>query len=145
MENKNDFPMMTKPQVREERKITIDLHDLALAMKLADDPEDDGGLASARAAEVEKILNRYIKDAQTVAVNGVNLYGVDSVSVDAYDFHESDDERYYTVGLSFLSFQTLQAGGRIGDEKALWFVDAMDDCLIVTISMSGKLVCIDRK
>ena len=142
MENKNDFPMMTKPRVEEERKITIDLHDLALAMKLADDPEDDGELASARATEVEKILNRYIKDAQTVVVNGVNLYGVDSVFVDAYDYHESDDERYYTVGLSF---QTFQVGGRIGDEKALWFVDAMDDCLIVTISMSRKLVCIDRK
>ena len=140
MENKNDFPMMTKPQVREERKITIDLHDLALSMKLADDPEsgDDGELASARAAEVEKILNRYIKDAQTVAVNGVNLYGVDSVFVDAYDYHESDDERYYTVGLSF-------QGGKWDEEKALWFVDAMDDCLIVTISMSGKLVCIDCK
>ena len=37
-------------------------------------------------------MNKYIKNVKTVSINGVNLFGVRRVVVDAYEFRNEDDK-----------------------------------------------------
>lgn len=103
-----------EPKVDVKHEVTIDLCDLSIAM--AEEEHDDGELAMMRADAIAKIMNRYIDEDTTIAINSVNLNGVEHVFVDAYEYHQTDEEGRYTVGLSFQN-----ADDR---ELALWLVDA---------------------
>lgn len=103
-----------EPKVDVKHEVTIDLCDLSIAM--AEEEKDDGELAMMRADAIAKIMNRYIDVDTTVSINCVNLSCIDHVSVDAYEYHQRDEEGRCTVGLSF-----QDADDR---ELALWCVDA---------------------
>lgn len=81
---------------------------------------------------LDKIYSRH--KARTVSINGVNLFGVRRILVDAYELRQDGD---CSIGLYFYG-STESA-----DEMALFLVDAAQTNLHVTISDDGKLVCLD--
>ena len=83
----------TKPTIY----TSIVLDDLAAAMKEAEEPGNNGALADARAAELEKTLNQYLAGVQTVSVNCVNIRA-NRVDIDICS-QSSEDE--CLIGLSF--------------------------------------------
>lgn len=125
-----------------QESVFMVLDDLARAMQ-ADDADNDEPEWEQLADEIETALNNYIEDAKTVSINGVNLFGVARVGVDAYEFKRDDD---CSVGLLFY--------GRGNDsqemalqEMALIVVDAakvnlrlsVSDMGLVSIEMVDKL------
>lgn len=129
-----------EPKVDVKHEVTIDLCDLSIAM--AEEEQDDGELAMMRADAIAKIMNRYIDEDTTIAINSVNLSYIDHVSVDAYEYHQRDEEGRCTVGLSF-----RDADDR---ELALWLVDAVGSELKLDFHDSeqvgvGKLLVIGLK
>ena len=99
----------------------ISLDDLARAMQ---------------ADEIETALNNYIKDAKTVSINGVNLFGVRHVIVDAYEYRNEDDKDDCSVGLLFY-------GRDCSQEMALIVVDAAKANLRLSVSDGLDLVSIE--
>lgn len=126
---------------QDEKKVVIRLDELAAAMRADEDPdssyeenpeyEQEWEMLSG---ELDDALNRYIAKARTVSVNGVNLFGVRHILVDAYELRQDGD---CSIGLYFYG-STESA-----DEMALFLVDAAQTNLHVTISDDGKLVCLD--
>lgn len=110
-----DKNVAIEPKIDVKHEVTVDLCDLSIAM--AEEEQDDGELAMMRADAIAKIMNRYIDENTTIAINNVNLSGVEHVFVDAYEYHQTDSEGRCTVGLSF-----QDADDR---ELALWLVDAV--------------------
>lgn len=125
-----------------QESVFMVLDDLARTMQ-ADDADNDEPEWEQLADEIETALNNYIEDAKTVSINGVNLFGVARVGVDAYEFKRDDD---CSVGLLFY--------GRGNDsqemalqEMALIVVDAakvnlrlsVSDMGLVSIEMVDKL------
>lgn len=129
-----------EPKVDVKHEVTIDLCDLSIAM--AEEEHDDGELAMMRADAIAKIMNRYIDEDTTIAINSVNLSYVDHVSVEAYEYHQTDSDGRCTVGLSF-----QDADDR---ELALWLVDAAGSELHLNFHDAeqagvGKLLIISLK
>lgn len=135
-----DMNAAIEPKVSTKHEVTIDLCDLSVAM--AEEEKDDGELAMMRADAIAKIMNRYIDEDTTIAINSVNLSYVDHVSVEAYEYHQTDSDGRCTVGLSF-----QDADDR---ELALWLVDAVGSELNLEYHNSeqigvGKLLVISLK
>lgn len=129
-----------EPKVDVKHEVTIDLCDLSIAM--AEEEQDDGELAMMRADAIAKIMNRYIDEDTTIAINSINLNGVEHVFVDAYEYHQTDEEGRYTVGLSFQNSDDR--------ELVLWLVDAAGSELHLDFHDSeqvgvGKLLVISLK
>ena len=129
-----------EPKLDVRHEVTIDLCDLSIAM--AEDENDDGELAMMRADAIAKIMNRYIDEDTTVSINCVNLSCVNHVFVDAYEYHQTDEEGRCTVGLSFQNSDDR--------ELALWLVDAVGSELHLDFHDSeqvgvGKLLVISLK
>lgn len=118
----------TKPTIY----TSIVLDDLAAAMKEAEEPGNNGALADARAAELEKTLNQYLAGVQTVSVNCVNIRA-NRVDIDICS-QSSEDE--CLIGLSFHQDDELE-------ERAIWYVDAEHACLDLE-KHNGDLVCIGK-
>ena len=104
----------------------ISLDDLARAMQ-ADDADNDEPEWEQLADEIETALNNYIEDAKTVSINGVNLFGVRRVVVDAYEYRDED----CSVGLLFYG------RGNDSQEMALIVVDAAKVNLRLRVSDMG--------
>lgn len=129
-----------EPKLDVRHEVTIDLCDLSIAM--AEEENDDGELAMMRADAIAKIMNRYIDEDTTVSINCVNLSCVNHVFVDAYEYHQTDEEGRCTVGLSFQNSDDR--------ELALWLVDAVGSELHLDFHDSeqvgvGKLLVISLK
>lgn len=126
---------------QDEKKVVICLDELTAAMR-ADEDSDSSYEENPEyeqewetlAGELDEALNRYIAKAKTVSVNGVNLFDVRRILVDAYGFQEDGD---CSIGLYF--YDSVE----IAHEIALFLVDAAQTNLHVTISDDGKLVCLD--
>ena len=115
-----------------QESVFISLDDLARAMQ-ADDADSYEPEWEQLADEIETALNNYIKDAKTVSINGVNLFGVRRVAVDAYEYKCDDD---CSVGLLFY--------GRGNDSQtALIVVDAAKANLRLRVSDGLGLVSIE--
>lgn len=120
-----------------QESVFMVLDDLARTMQ-ADDADNDEPEWEQLADEIETALNNYIEDAKTVSINGVNLFGVARVGVDAYEFKRDDD---CSVGLLFYG------RGNDSQEMALIVVDAakvnlrlsVSDMGLVSIEMVDKL------
>lgn len=131
---------------QDEKKAVIRLDELAAAMRADEDKNTvafrDGIQGNPEyeqeweklAGELDEVLNRYIAKAKTVSINGVNLFGVRRILVDAYEFREDGD---CSIGLYF--YDSVE----IAHEIALFLVDAAQANLRATISEGGKLVCLD--
>ena len=126
---------------QDEKKVVIRLDKLAVAMRADEDPDSSYEENpeyeqewETLAGELDEALNRYIAKAKTVSVNGVNLFDVRRILVDAYGFQEDGD---CSIGLYF--YDSVE----IAQEIALFLVDAAQTNLHVTISDDGKLVCLD--
>ena len=126
---------------QDEKKVVIRLDKLAVAMRADEDPDSSYEENpeyeqewETLAGELDEALNRYIAKAKTVSVNGVNLFDVRRILVDAYGFQEDGD---CSIGLYF--YDSVE----IAHEIALFLVDAAQKNLHVTISDDGKLVCLD--
>ena len=135
-----DMNAAIEPKVSTKHEVTIDLCDLSVAM--AEEEKDGGELAMMRADAIAKIMNRYIDEDTTIAINSVNLSCVEHVFVDAYEYHQTDSDGRCTVGLSF-----QDADDR---ELALWLVDAVGSELHLDFHDSeqvgvGKLLVISLK
>ena len=122
-----------EPKLDVKHEVTIDLCDLSIAM--AEEENDDGELAMMRADAIAKIMNRYIDEDTTIAINSINLSYIDHA-------HQRDEEGRCTVGLSF-----RDADDR---ELALWLVDAVGSELHLEFHNSeqvgvGKLLVISLK
>lgn len=113
----------------------ISLDDLARAMQ-ADDADSYEPEWEQLADEIETALNNYIKDAKTVSINGVNLFGVRHVIVDAYEYRNEDDKDDCSVGLLFY-------GRDCSQEMALIVVDAAKANLRLSVSDGLDLVSIE--
>ena len=113
----------------------ISLDDLARAMQ-ADDADSYEPEWEQLAVEIETALNNYIKDAKTVSINGVNLFGVRHVIVDAYEYRNEDDKDDCSVGLLFY-------GRDCSQEMALIVVDAAKANLRLSVSDGLDLVSIE--
>lgn len=127
---------------QDEKKAVIRLDELAAAMRADEDPDSSYEENpeyeqewEKLAGELDEALNRYIAKAKTVSINGVNLFDVRRILVDAYEFREDGD---CTIGLYF-----YDSSVEIAHEIALFLVDAAQTNLHVTISDDGKLVCLD--
>lgn len=109
-----------------QESVFMVLDDLARAMQ-ADDADNDEPEWEQLADEIETALNNYIEDARTVSINGVNLFGVARVGVDAYEFKRDED---CSVGLLFFEPDKYQ-------ETALIVVDAAKVNLRLRVSDMG--------
>lgn len=112
---------------QEQKSVFVVLDDLARAMQ-ADDADNDEPEWEQLADEIETALNNYIEDAKTVSINGVNLFSVRRVGVDAYEFKRDDD---CSVGLLFYG------RGNDSQEMALIVVDAAKVNLRLRVSDMG--------
>ena len=90
---------------QDEKKVVICLDELAAAMRADEDPDSSYEENpeyeqewETLAGELDEALNRYIAKAKTVSVNGVNLFDVRRILVDAYGFQEDGD---CSIGLYF--------------------------------------------
>ena len=109
-----------------QESVFMVLDDLARAMQ-ADDADNDEPEWEQLADEIETALNNYIEDAKTVSINGVNLFGVRRVVVDAYEYRDED----CSVGLLFYG------RGNDSQEMALIVVDAAKVNLRLRVSDMG--------
>ena len=112
---------------QEQKNVFVVLDDLARAIQ-ADDADNDEPEWDELASEIETALNKYIKNVKTVSINGVNLFGVRRVVVDAYEFKRDDD---CSVGLLFYG------RGNDSQEMALIVVDAAKVNLRLSVSDMG--------
>ena len=85
------------------QKLDISLNDLFAAMRSYENsvPGQSVELAEdidEQAEEITTALNKFIAGVRCVAINGVNLYGVEAIGLDTESF--SDDERC-DIGLYF--------------------------------------------
>lgn len=126
---------------QDEKKVVICLDELAAAMRADEDPDSSYEENpeyeqewEKLAGELDEALNRYIVKAKTVSINGVNLFGVRRILVDAYEFREDGD---CSIGLYF--YDSVENAHEI----ALFLMDAAQTNLRITISDDGKLVCLD--
>ena len=108
-----------------QESVFVVLDDLARAMQ-ADDADSYEPEWEQLADEIETALNNYIEDAKTVSINGVNLFGVRRVVVDAYEYRDED----CSVGLLFFEPDKYQ-------ETALIVVDAAKVNLRLRVSDMG--------
>ena len=113
-----------------QESVFMVLDDLARTMQ-ADDADNDEPEWEQLADEIETALNNYIEDAKTVSINGVNLFGVRRVVVDAYEFRNEDDKADCGVGLLFFGPDDKY------QETALIVVDAAKDNLRLSVSDMG--------
>ena len=109
-----------------QESVFVVLDDLARAMQ-ADDADSYEPEWEQLADEIETALNNYIEDAKTVSINGVNLFGVRRVVVDAYEYRDED----CSVGLLFYG------RGNDSQEMALIVVDAAKVNLRLRVSDMG--------
>lgn len=109
-----------------QESVFVVLDDLARAIQ-ADDADNDEPEWEQLADEIETALNNYIEDAKTVSINGVNLFGVRRVVVDAYEYRDED----CSVGLLFYG------RGNDSQEMALIVVDAAKVNLRLRVSDMG--------
>lgn len=116
-----------------QESVFISLDNLARAMQ-ADDADSYEPEWEQLADEIETALNNYIKDAETVSINVVNLFGVRRVAVDAYEYKRDDD---CSVGLLFYGC------GNDSQEMALIVVDAAKANLRLRVSDGLGLVSIE--
>lgn len=116
-----------------QKSVFISLDDLARAMQ-ADDADSYEPEWEQLADEIETALNNYIKDAKTVSINGVNLFGVRRVAVDAYGYKHIDD---CSMALLFYGC------GNDLQEMALIVVDAAKANLRLRVSDGLGLVSIE--
>lgn len=111
--------------------ILLALDDLARAMQA----DDAGGYElewAGLARDVEDVINDYVQGTKaTVSVNGVNLFGVCRVAVDAYEYRDESSKDDCTVGLLFFG------RGNQSHEKALIVVDAAKVNLRLRVSDMG--------
>ena len=119
--------------------ILLALDDLARAMQA----DDAGGYElewAGLARDVEDVINDYVQGTKaTVSVNGVNLFGVCRVAVDAYEYRDESSKDDCTVGLLFFG------RGNNSQERASFFVDAAEANLRLRVCGPNKdLICIDR-
>lgn len=124
-----------KMVTEKQESVFMVLDDLARAMQ-ADDADSYEPEWEQLADEIEASLNNYIKDAKTVSINGVNLFGVRHVIVDAYEYRNEDDKDDCSVGLLFY-------GRDCSQEMALIVVDAAKANLHLRISDGLDLVSIE--
>ena len=113
-----------------QESVFMVLDDLARTMQ-ADDADNDEPEWEQLADEIETALNNYIEDAKTVSINGVNLFGVRRVVVDAYEFRNEDDKADCGVGLLFFGPDDKY------QETALIVVDAAKENLRLSVSDMG--------
>lgn len=115
--------------------VLLALDDLARAMQA----DNAGGYElewAGLARDVEDVINDYVQGTKaTVSVNGVNLFGVCRVTVDAYEYRDESSQDNCTVGLLFFG------RGNNSRERALVVVDAAKANL--HLKASGNLVRID--
>ena len=121
---------------QEQKNVFVVLDDLARAIQ-ADDADNDEPEWDELASEIETALNKYIKNVKTVSINGVNLFGVRRVVVDAYEFRNEDDKADCGVGLLFYG------RGNDSQEMALIVVDAAKANLRLSVSDGLDLVSIE--
>ena len=111
--------------------ILLALDDLARAMQA----DDAGGYElewAGLARDVEDVINDYVQGTKaTVSVNGVNLFGVRRILVDAYEYRDESSKDDCTVGLLFFG------RGNQSHEKALIVVDAAKVNLRLRVSDMG--------
>ena len=115
-----------------QESVFVVLDDLARAMQ-ADDADSYEPEWEQLADEIETALNNYIEDAKTVSINGVNLFGVRHILVDAYEYKRDDD---CSVGLLFY-------GRDCSQEMALIVVDAAKANLRLRVSDGLDLVSVE--
>lgn len=117
--------------------VLLALDDLARAMQA----DNAGGYElewAGLARDVEDVINDYVQGTKaTVSVNGVNLFGVCRVTVDAYEYRDESSQDDCTVGLLFFG------RGNQSHEKALLVVDAGEADLCLTVVDGGGLVRIE--
>lgn len=134
MMGKNEFPMHIEPQVIETREVFIGMNELAIAMRMTDNEDEDGStLCDLRTEAIERILNEYIKRAETVSVGSLNLFDIERVELDTCDYHDGSD-KYCTVGLRFYGPDTDL------NNRALLLLDAETDDIV--LRPDGKLLSI---
>lgn len=121
--------------------VLIALDDLARAMQA----DDAGGYElewAGLARDVEDVINDYVQGTKaTVSVNGVSLFNVCRVAVDAYQYRNEGSKDDCSMGLLFFG------RGNQSHEKALIVVDAakvnlrlsVSDMGLVSIEMVDKL------
>ena len=111
------------------QKLDISLGDLFRAMHdwMESKPEQSARLATdidEQAEEITTALNKFIAGVRCVAINGVNLYGVEAIGLNTDDF--ADDERC-DIGMYFkkrngetVALVVIQDGtGKLTAEKLL--------------------------
>lgn len=125
-----------KMVTEKQESVLISLDDLARAMQ-ADDADSYEPEWEQLADEIETTLNNYIKAAKTVSVNGVNLFSVRRVAVDAYEYRNEDNDDDCRVGLLFYD------RGNDSQEMALIIVDAVEANLRLRVSDGMGLVGVD--
>lgn len=112
--------------------ILLALDDLARAMQA----DDAGGYElewAGLARDVEDVINDYVQGTKaTVSVNGVNLFGVCRVAVDAYEYRDESSKDDCTVGLLFFG------RGNNSQERASFFVDAAEANLRLRVCGPNK-------
>lgn len=124
-----------KMVTEKQKSVFIVLDDLARAMQ-ADDADSYKPEWEQLADEIETALNNYIKDAKTVSINGVNLFGVCHILADAYEYRNEDDKDDCSVGLLFY-------GRDCSQEMALIVVDAAEENLRLIVNDGRTLVSIE--
>ena len=85
------------------QKLDISLNDLFTAMRAWMDskPEQSVKLAEdidKQAEEITTALNKFIDGVRCVAINGVNLYGVEAIGLDTESF---SDDMFNDMGMYF--------------------------------------------
>lgn len=117
--------------------VLIALDDLARAMR-ADDAGGHELELTGLAREVEDVINDYVQGTKaTVSVNGVSLFNICRVAVDAYQYRNEDSKDDCSMGLLFFG------RGNQSHEKALLVVDAGEADLCLTVVDGGGLVRIE--
>lgn len=116
----------------EQGAVFFALDDIATAMQ-GSNPE-----LESLAGEVEDVLNDYVQGTKaTVSVNGVSLFNVCRVAVDAYQYRNEGSKDDCSMGLLFFG------RGNQSHEKALIVVDAEKVDLCLTVVDGGGLVRIE--
>lgn len=116
--------------------VLIALDDLARAMR-ADDAGGHELELTGLAREVEDVINDYVQSTRaTVSVNGVNLFNICRVAVDAYQYRNEDSKDDCSMGLLFY-------GRDCSQEMALIVVDAAKANLRLSVSDGLDLVSIE--